>query len=199
MILNHLWGLYAHPKQEWHSIDTRHESFRYSIIHIMLIALIPALCAYYSAVYLGWSIGAGERIILTEESARIMAIGMYVALIAGVFALSFIANWMAITFGAKPSYTQTLELAAYTATPMFMVGFAGLYPELWVVVVAGLVGLTYSVYLLYVGVPIIMHIPEDRGFVYASSVVTAGLVLLVCILAGTAILWSNGLGPAFSH
>src|SRR5690606_22336232 len=83
-----------------------------------------------------------------------------------------------------------MELAAYTSTPLFMVGFAGLYPELWVVMTVGLIGLAYSVYLLYVGVPILMHIPEERGFIYASSVVTCGLVLLVCILTATAILWS---------
>ncbi|MDX3774284.1 Yip1 family protein [Chromatiaceae bacterium AAb-1] len=199
MILNHLWGLYAHPKEEWHTIDKRHESFRYSLIHILIVALIPSICAYYSAVHLGWSIGAGEPIRLTSDSALMLSVCMYAALIIGVFALAWLAQWMANTFGASPSYTQALELAAYTSTPLFMVGFAGLYPELWFVVAVGLVGLAYSVYLLYVGVPILMHIPEERGFIYASSVVTCGLVLLVCILAATAILWSTGFGPAFTH
>ena len=60
-------------------------------------------------------------------------------------------------------------------------------------VCVGLVALAYSVYLLYTGVPILMHIPEERGFIYASSVVTCGLILLVIILAATAILWTNGI------
>lgn len=199
MILNHLWGLYAHPKEEWHTIDKRHESFRYSLTHILLVAMIPSICAYYSAVHLGWSIGAGEPIRLTQQSALMLSVCMYFALIAGVFGLAWLARWMANTFGAAPTFTQTLELAAYTSTPLFMVGFAGLYPELWFVVCIGLIGLTYSVYLLYVGVPILMHIPEERGFIYASSVVTCGLVLLVCILAATAMMWSTGFGPAFTH
>ena len=199
MILNHLWGLYAHPKEEWHTIDNRHESLKYSLTHILLVALIPSICAYFSAVNIGWSIGVGDPIRLTSESAAMLAVAMYVALIVGVFALAYLAHWMAHTFGAEPTYTQTLELAAYTSTPLFMVGFAGLYPELWVVMVIGLIGLAYSVYLLYVGVPILMHIPEERGFIYASSVVTCGLVLLVCILTATAILWSSGFGPAFTH
>jgi len=199
MILNHLWGLYAHPKEEWHTIDARHESFRYSMMHILLVALIPSICAYYSAVHLGWSIGVGEKIFLTAESARLMAVAMYIALIAGVFALGLLAHWMAHTFGAEPTYTQTLELASYTSTPLFMVGIAALYPELWFVMMVGLAGLAYSVYLLYVGVPILMHIPEERGFIYASSVVTCGLVLLVVVLASTAIFWSSGYGPAFTH
>ncbi|MDP4528069.1 Yip1 family protein [Alkalimonas delamerensis] len=199
MILNHLWGLYAHPKEEWHTIDQRHESFRYSLAHILIIALIPSICAYYSSVHIGWSIGVGDTMKLTPDSALMLSVAMYFALIAGVFALAFLAHWMAHTFGSEPTYTQTLELAAYTSTPLFMVGFAAFYPELWFVMVVGLIGLAYSVYLLYIGVPILMHIPEERGFIYASSVVTCGLVLLVCVLAGTAILWSSGFGPAFTH
>jgi hypothetical protein len=148
---------------------------------------------YYSSVHLGWSIGSGEAVFLTHDSALLIAIAMYFALIAGVFALAYLAHWMAVTFGAKPTFTQTLELAAYTATPVFMSSFAAFLPELWFVVCVGLVALAYSVYLLYTGVPILMHIPEERGFIYASSVVTCGLILLVIILAATAILWTNGI------
>ncbi len=199
MILNHLWGLYAHPKEEWHTIDNRHESLKYSLTHILLVSLIPSVCAYFSAVNIGWSIGIGDPLRLTSESASMLAVAMYVALIAGVFALAYLAHWMAHTFGSEPTYTQTLELASYTSTPLFMVGIASLYPELWFVMLVGLAGLSYSVYLLYVGVPILMHIPEERGFIYASSVVTCGLILLVCILTATAILWSSGFAPMFTH
>ena len=140
MILNHLWGLYAHPKEEWQTIDARHESLRYSLIHILLVALIPSVCAYFSAVHIGWSIGVGEPISLTAESALMLAVAMYIALILGVFALAYLAHWMAHTFGSEPTYTQTLELASYTSTPLFMVGIAALYPELWFVMLVGLAG-----------------------------------------------------------
>ncbi|MFY8349028.1 Yip1 family protein [Pseudoalteromonas sp. SSM20] len=198
MILNHLWGLYAHPKEEWQTIDARHESFGYSMSHILLIALVPSVMGYFSAVYLGWSVGVGDRIFLTESSAMLLAISMYFALIAGVFTLAYLAHWMAVTFGAEPSYTQTLELAAYTSTPIFMSALAAVYPELWFIVLVGCGAVAYSVYLLYTGVPILMHIPEERGFIYASSVVTCGLVLLVIILAATAIMWTSGFGPMFT-
>ena len=39
----------------------------------------------------------------------------------------------------------------------------------------------------------------EQGFIYASSVVTVGLVLLVCVLAATAILWGSGFGPVFTQ
>jgi hypothetical protein len=197
MILNHIWGLYAHPKEEWHTIEKRHESYSYSLIHILTVALIPAISGYFSTAHIGWSIGAGDPIKLTQSSAAIMSVGMYAALIAGVFVLAYLIHWMAITFDSKPDYTQSLELAAYTATPLLMVGIAALYPVLWFFVCAGMVALCYSVYLLYSGVPIMMNIPEEKGFIYSSSVVTCGLVLLVSIMAAAAIMWSAGFGPEY--
>ncbi|QPG06690.1 YIP1 family protein [Salinimonas marina] len=199
MILNHLLGIYTHPREEWECIDKKHENYAYALSHILFIALIPSLVTYYSGTQLGWSFGAGELIRLTPQSAVFLATGMYFGLVIGALCLAVMIHELANIFDATPTYTQSLELAAYTATPLFMVGFAGLYPELWFVMSVGLIALSYSVYLLYSGVPIIMHIPEEKGFIYASSVVTCGLVLLSILMAATVIAWGSGLGPEFLH
>ena len=198
MLLNHLWGLYASPKAEWQQIDKKHENYVYPLSHMALIALIPAICSYFASAHIGWSIGVGDTIKLTHESALFMSIGMYFGLFFGVLALAIMIHDLAEVFDAKPTMTQSLELAAYTATPLFMVGFACLYPELWVICMVGLVGLTYSVYLLYSGTPILMHIPEEKGFIYASSVVTCGLVLLSVLMAVSVILLSSGAGVVYT-
>lgn len=197
MILNHLWGIYTHPKEEWHVIDERHESYFYSLSHIAIVSLIPALVCYYASAHLGWSIGAGELIKMSKQSAMILSVGMYFGLIAGVVALAILIHELANVFDSSPTYTQSLELAAYTATPLFMVGFSAFYPALWFVMMVGFAGLAYSVYLLYSGVPILMHIPEDKGFIYSSSVVTCGLILLVILMVGSVIAWSFSGDPVF--
>jgi len=197
MILNHIWGLYAHPKDEWQTIEKRHESLMYSMMHILVVALIPAICGYYAAAHIGWTIGVGDPIKISQGSAQLMAIAMYCALVLGVFALAYLIQWMAKTFDSKPSFVQSLELAAYTATPMLMVGIAALFPVLWFVALAVLAATAYSVYLLYSGVPIMMNIPEEKGFIYSSSVVTCGLVLLVAIMAFSAVMWTMGFGPEY--
>lgn len=197
MILNHLWGIYTHPKEEWHTIDKRHESYVYSLSHIAIVSLIPALVCYYASAHLGWSIGVGELIRLPQQSAIMFAVGMYFGLMVGVIALAILIHELAKVFDSTPTYTQSLELAAYTATPLFMVGFAAFYPALWFVMMVGFVGLSYSVYLLYSGVPILMHIPEDKGFIYSSSVVTCGLILLVILMVSSILLWSITGDPVF--
>ena len=197
MILNHIWGLYAHPKEEWQTIEKRHESLSYSLIHILTISLIPAICCYYATAHIGWTIGVGEPIKISSQSAQLMAISMYFGLIIGIFALAYLIQWMAETFDAKPEFVQALELAAYTSTPLLMIGVTALFPVLWFVAIAGLIAVTYSVYLLYSGVPIMMNIPEEKGFIYSSSVVTCGLVLMVTLMAATAMMWTLGFGPEF--
>ncbi|MEI6894748.1 MAG: Yip1 family protein [Colwellia sp.] len=197
MILNHIWGLYTHPKEEWHVIKKRHESLIYSLIHILTIALIPTICFYYAAAYIGWTIGVGDPIRISIESARLMAVSLYFALVFGVFALAYLIQWMAKTFDSKPDFVQAVELASYTSTPLLMVGVTALFPVLWFVTLAGIAAVVYSIYLLYSGVPIMMNIPEEKGFIYSSSVVTCGLVLLVALMAFTAIIWTMGFGPEF--
>jgi hypothetical protein len=44
-----------------------------------------------------------------------------------------------------------------------------------------------------------MNIPKERGFIYASSVITVGLVLAVVVLVSTVIVWGSGLGPVYTN
>lgn len=73
------------------------------------------------------------------------------------------------------------------------------YPILWLNFIVGLPALAYSVYLLYSGVPIVMNMPEEKGFLFSSAVLAVGLVALVSLLAITALLWGSGFAPAFTH
>ncbi len=194
MILNHILGLYTHPKNEWQAIERQHEGLIYSLMHILVVASIPAICSYFATAHIGWTIGVGDPIKTSHSKAQLMAVAMYITLVFGVFALAYLIQWMAKTFDSKPSFVQSLELAAYTATPMLMVGVSALFPVLWFVALASLAAASYSVYLLYSGVPIMMNIPEGKGFIYSSSVVTCGLVLLVSIIAFGAVMWTMNFG-----
>ena len=73
-----------------------------------------------------------------------------------------------------------------------------LYPILWLNFLIGLPALAYSVYLLYTGVPILMRVEPERGFLFSSAVLAVGLVALVSLLAVTVLLWGSGFGPVFT-
>jgi hypothetical protein len=115
-----------------------------------------------------------------------------------VFTIGALIHWMGKTYGSKQPLPQCVALAAYTATPLFLISVMLLYPVLWLNLIIGLPALAYSVYLLYTGVPIMMDIPKERGFLFASAVLAVGLVMLVGVLAATVILWGAGVGPVFT-
>jgi hypothetical protein len=159
------------------------------------------IAAYFGVTEVGWSVGSGSVVKLTPQSALVLCIGAYVAQLVVVYALGFYINWMSHNFGvaddAEKRHYESAALAVYSVAPMMLAGVVLIYPQLWLVVSVMTVAACYSVYLIYEGIPILMNIPKERGFIYASSVLTVGLVLTVVVMVTTVIVWSSGMGPVF--
>jgi hypothetical protein len=199
MILSHVWGLFAHPEEEWKAI--RKESCTIGkcyCSHVLLLAAIAPLAGYIGTTQVGWQVVSREVHKLTPESALWIAILSYFTILVAVFTIGKMIHWMGQTYGAKQTLSMCIALAAYAATPLFLSGIMLLYPMLWLNLLLGLPVLAYAVYLLYSGVPIIMGIPAERGFLFSTAVLAVALVALVAVLAATVILWDIGAGPVFA-
>lgn len=196
MYIQHLYGLFSHPHAEWNSIKKERYSMSHEYIaHLALLALIPSISLYFGSTQVGWSLTGSEYTKLSAERAMPLSIAFYCAMLAGVGFMSYITFWMEKTFGADASFERCLTFISFTATPMFFVGLVGLFPVIWLNVLVVMGAVCYSLYLLYVGVPIFMNIPEERGFIFASSILTAGLCTLVGVMAATIIIWGLGIIP----
>jgi hypothetical protein len=188
--------LFFQPKKEWKSIkDERCTVGKCVCSHVLILAAIPAIAGYIGTTQVGWSFGGFEVHRLTTQSALQIAILTYLTMLVAVFSLGKAIHWMGQTYGSKQTLPQAIALAAYTATPLWIMGFFFLYPILWVNMLIGLPALAYTVYLLYTGVPVMMSVSQERGFLFASAVLAVGLVMLVAVLGAMAILWSMGIGP----
>jgi hypothetical protein len=200
MVLQHVWGLFTNPKREWVAIrDDECTIGKCYAVHVLILAAIPAISGFIGTTQFGWQIGAGDPIKLALDSAAIIAVLYYLAMIVGVYSIGWMIHWMGETYGADAALSQCVVLAAYTATPLFLIGIMELYPVLWLNMVLGIPALAYTVYLLYTGVPIMMGISEERGFLFSSAVLGVGLIAFVALLAITAILWGMGLEPRFTR
>lgn len=198
MMLQHAVGLFIDPRKEWAKIrDENCTVGKCYCSYVFLLASIPPISGYFGTTMYGWEIGAREAIKLSPDSAFMIAIIYYLVMLLGVFSMGFMIHLMSKTYGAEKALPRCITLAAYVATPLFLVGFFELLPILWLNFVMGLPALVYSVYLLYTGVPIIMEISEERGFLFSSAILAVGMVALVAILAATAILWGSGFMPQF--
>jgi hypothetical protein len=198
MSLGHTVGLLTHPDKEWSAIREEHESVgKLYFSHIFVLALIPAVAAFYGTTQVGWQVGGSDVVKLTTASALQLCGLFYAAMVIGIYVIGKFIDFFATTYGVGENAHNGVILAGYTATPMLIVGLVAVYPVLWVNMLAGVAALAYSVYLLYEGLPILMKIPEDRGFMFATSVLTVGLVMLVGLLGISVIIWSVGVGPVY--
>lgn len=200
MFIQNTLGLFTDPARQWEKIRDQHLSGGGSpIVHVLVLALVPALSGYYGTTQVGWRIGVGDPIRITGESAMSIAIIYYLALLVGVFSVGWVIHLLGKAYEVNKPLPLCMALAAYTATPLFLIGIMQVYPVLWLNLVIGLPALAYTVYLLYSGMPIMMQIPAERGFLYSSAVLAVGLVALVALLALTALLWGMGLQPVFTY
>jgi membrane-bound metal-dependent hydrolase YbcI (DUF457 family) len=197
-MISHVAGLFTHPLQEWKEIRDTHESVTHLYCaHIFFLALIPPVSMYIGTTKVGWTVGSGAPVMLTESSALIMSVLMYFALLTGIGVIGAFIDWMSRTYDSSPGLTRSIIFAAYTATPLFVAGLCALYPNVMLFMVVGIAAIFYTAYLLYAGIPIFMGISDEEGFVYASSVLTVGLVMLVALMAITVLVWSFGFGPEY--
>ncbi|MBA6412558.1 YIP1 family protein [Parahaliea sp. F7430] len=199
-MIQHTFGLLVKPSAQWRTIaKLPTPSFNTLILYPCLMALLPAIAWYYGTSRIGWSVGdGGQAIKLTMESARQISILFYLGMVACVLAIGYFVHWMSRTYGADSSFAKGIVVAGLTATPLFIAGLVGFYPVLWVDLLIGVVAISWSIYLLYLGIPIVMGIPEERGFLFSSAVVAIGLVILIGLMVTSVILWDMGAAPAFT-
>ena len=168
------------------------------LLHTVPFALIPAVCWYIGVTERGWSV-AGELMRLTTASALPMSVLFYFAMLGAVAFLGFMVRWMAVSYGTVATLAQGVTLISYTASPFFLAGVLGLYPVLWIDIMVGCLVAIYCIYLLYQGTSVIMGVPPERGFLYASAVFAVALVSFVALLGATVVLWDLGPAPEYTY
>lgn len=187
------------PGRGWQSIrDDSPGLLAVYLLHTIPFALIPAVCWYVGVTGIGWEV-AGEAMRLTPASALPMCALFFVAMLGGVGFLGFMVRWMAGSYGTDTDLSHGVALISYTASPFFLAGVFGLYPVLWFDILVGCAIACYCIYLLYRGTSVVMNVPPERGFLYASAVFAVALVSFVALLGATVVLWDFGPAPEYTY
>tara|TARA_R110000823_G_scaffold315701_1_gene450638 strand:+ start:20992 stop:21624 length:633 start_codon:yes stop_codon:yes gene_type:complete len=192
------FGFLFNPRDQWHAVSRLPNSALASkLLYSVILAIGPSLAWYYGVTKQGWTVGDGEIVLMTEASAMRIVIAFYLVMLASLAIIGYFIHWMAETYGSNSSMTKGMVVASYTATPLFIVGLCGFYPIFWLDMLLGIAGLSWAVYLLYIGIPTVMDIPAERGFLYASAVVGVCMVIFMALMGGVVMLWEIGLAPVF--
>jgi len=197
-MLNNPLAYLISPNKQWHKVAAASlNQQRTAAIYVALFAVLPCVAWYHGTTEIGWRVGSGELVRLTPDSALKLIVAFYAAIMLALAGIGAAIHWMAGTYGSIASFTRGYVIAAYGATPLFIAGIFGFHPLLWLDLGLGIVAVGWAVYLLYTGLPIVMNVPAERGFLYASAVVAVCLVFLMAMMGATVILWDMGFMPEF--
>jgi Yip1-like protein len=158
------------PKTEWPVIESESGDAQYLFTnYVAILAAVPAVAALIGYTLFGLGLG----------SALIFAIfGYLMSCIAWYFA-GLVIDGLAPTFGGIKNFPNALKVASYSWTAAWVSGIFHLIPRLSVLI---LVGVIYSIYLLWLGLPVLMKSPPDRAAGYTAAV--AIVVFVVMIIVG---------------
>jgi hypothetical protein len=170
--------LVLQPKDEWRKIDAEPQTVQGLYTgYVMILAAIPAVCAFVGLSLVGIGIfGATYRVPIASSLAH--AVVSYLLSLGSVYLLALLIDALAPHFGGQKNFMQALKVSAFTPTPAWIAGVFSLIPSLSII---GALLALYSLYLLYVGLPILMKTPEDKTIPYIVVVIIVALVLYVVI------------------
>ena len=166
------------PKTEWEVIDAEPATVAdlYKGYIIPLAAIGPIAQAIGSSVF-GYTLPFLGTYRTPIVSAITGAIVTYVLTLVGVYVLSLIIDALAPTFNGTKNQIQALKVAAYSSTASWLAGIFALIPGLRFFGILGL----YSLYLLYLGLPVLMKSPKEKAMGYTVVVIIAAIVLFMAI------------------
>jgi hypothetical protein len=109
-----------------------------------------------------------------------------------VFGVATIVNALAPTFDGRRDRLRALQVTAYSFTPAWVAASLTIVPALGAI--ATLIGL-YGLYLLYIGLPVLMHSAVDKSLGYTVVIVICAVVLSVAVTMASALLLDMYIAP----
>jgi len=167
------------PQQEWQAIDDEETSIGGLVTgYVVPLAAIGPVASLIGMEIFGISVPSVGTYRVPIGAAVRQGIAQYVMALVGVFVLALIIDKLAPYFRVEENRYQALKVAAYSSTPVWVMGIVGLIPALSIL---RLLGLFYSLYLLYLGLPTLMRVPQHKVMGYTVLVIICAVVLFFLI------------------
>jgi hypothetical protein len=167
------------PKQEWQVIATETATTgQLYVSYIIPLAAIGPVASIIGLSLIGISIPFMGTYQVPIETAITHSILSYVFTLVGIFILALIINALASSFSGEKNQIQALKVATYSSTAAWLGGIFSLIPSISILaIIPGI----YSLYLLYLGLPVLMKSPPDKALAYTVVVLIAAIVIFVVI------------------
>ena len=175
-------GILLTPAAEWAKIDAEPMTTQGIITGwVVPLAAIPALAGLIGMLTfgIGW---LGTRFTPPMTFVITNAVAGYVLAIVGIFLLALVIDALATSFGGTKNPVQAMKVAAFSATAGWVGGIFAIVPMLGII---GLLFALYGLYLMFVGLPMLMRVPQDKAIGY--FLVTLVVAIVVYIVVGAVV------------
>lgn len=180
-----LWNIMIEPRSEWARIEAEPDTVK----RLMLRWVAPLAAIGPVAKFAGQQIFArnqyGADIRPPLSTALTELVVSYAMSLAAIYVLARLINALAVNFGGRENRIQAMKAAAYGATAAYLAGGFQLVPSLEWMAGAGL----YSLYLIFTGLPVVLHVPRRRVFVF--TVVTLLAAIGLTIVLTLTVMWTR--------
>lgn len=179
-IVDRVKRILVSPAAEWPVIAAETTPTQALITgYVLPLAAISAIASFIGQVLIGMSV-MGTTYRTPVVTGIVMAVWAIAAAVIGVFVCAYIINAFAPTFGATKSDPQALKVAAYSFTPVWVLGILQIIPVLGMLAI---LGLFYAAYLMYLGLTIVMKAPDDKAIGYTAVVIIVAIVVMFVMAA----------------
>jgi len=166
------------PAETWPVIDA--EPATVASIYkdwLVIMAAIPAVCGFIGMSVVGMGMfGFGYRMPIV--GGLVTAVVGYVLSLVAAYVMALIVDALAPTFGGTKNQVGALKIMAYGMTAVYVAGVLKLIPALGML---GILAACYSIYLVYLGLPVVMKCPQDKAAGYTAVVIIIGIVAMVIV------------------
>lgn len=167
-------GMAMAPTEEWQKIarepiDLMPVLTRY----VAILAAIPAIAGFLVTLWFGFF------------GALAAAIVGYVLTLIGVVVNAKIVEILAPKFGGPQDADAALKLAVFSPTVAWVAGGLIIIPLLGALV--ALAAAFYALYTLYLGVPIVMRVPQEKALTFTLAVIGVAILVNIAVRVLTGI------------
>lgn len=179
-LIDRVRNILLQPDKEWNVIALETPSTGKILTgYVLPLAGLAAIAAFIGYGLIGFGYGLFH---LGGISWGIYyALNVLVGAIAGVFISALVIDALAPSFGSEKNMGRSVQLVAYSYTPVWIGGLLSIFPPLAIIgAIAGL----YGLYLLYTGMPKLKKTPADKhvGYFVVSLVVLIVVYFIIGLI-----------------
>src|SRR5882757_4822430 len=158
------------PKTEWPIVEREPTSIgQLYISYVAPLALLAAVLAFIHVTLIGVHLPFGGTIRQPFTTGLMSLVMTLVGAFVGLLIVGLVINVLAPTFGGVRDLRQAVKTAAHAFTPAWVGSLFGLLPAFSTLL--QLAAACYAIYVLYLGLPVMMHGKQEKAAGYTATVV----------------------------